>query len=180
MLKLKQDASTRTSATAQTSGKGTWQDISAQFYGAARSAKAVLKRAKLDFRVRYDTDVDKVRKIIKKINRKIMKDPEMGPVMLDKLKSQGVRELDDSAMIMRVKFKTIPGEQFVIQREVFRMMQESFHENGIEFAHRNVTVYLPPGEAADESKNKVVEAGAAAAAAAHATEEEMMQQKKPK
>ena len=34
---------------------------------------------------------------------------EMGPVMLDKLKSQGVRELDDSAMIMRVKFKTIPG-----------------------------------------------------------------------
>ena len=82
--------------------------------------------SKLDFRVRYDTDVDKVRKIIKKINKKIMKDEEMGPVMLDKLKSQGVRELDDSAMIMRVKFKTIPGEQFVIRREVFRMMQEAF------------------------------------------------------
>jgi hypothetical protein len=46
-------------------------------------------------------------------------------------------------MIMRVKFKTIPGEQFVVRREVFRMMQEAFHENGIEFAHRNVTVYLP-------------------------------------
>lgn len=40
-----------------------------------------------------------------------MKDPEMGPVMLGKIKSQGVRELDDSAMIMRVKFKTIPGKQ---------------------------------------------------------------------
>ena len=24
------------------------------------------------------------------------------------------------------------------------MMQELFRENGIEFAHRNVTVYLPP------------------------------------
>ena len=46
-------------------------------------------------------------------------------------------------MIMRVKFKTIPGEQFVVRREVFRMMQEAFRENGIEFAHRNVTVYLP-------------------------------------
>ena len=34
---------------------------------------------KLDFRVRYDTDVDKVRKIIKKINMEIEKDPEMGP-----------------------------------------------------------------------------------------------------
>ena len=78
---------------------------------------------KLDFRVRYDTDVDKVRKIIKKINMEIENDPEMGPNLLDKIKSQGVKELDDSAMIMRVKFKTIPGEQFVIRREVFRMIQ---------------------------------------------------------
>jgi small-conductance mechanosensitive channel len=122
--------------------------------------------SKLDFRVRYDTDVNKVRKIIKKINKKIMKDEEMGPVMLDKLKSQGVRELDDSAMIMRVKFKTIPGEQFVIRREVFRMMQEAFKKNGIEFAHRNVTVYLPPEEEADAPDKKAIAAGAAAAAAA--------------
>jgi small-conductance mechanosensitive channel len=128
--------------------------------------------SKLDFRVRYDTDVDNVRKIIKKINKKIMKDPEMGPVMLDKLKSQGVRELDDSAMIMRVKFKTIPGEQFVIRREVFRMMQEEFRKNGIEFAHRNVTVYLPPGGDSAEPDKKALEAGAAAAAAVQAEEEQ--------
>jgi len=137
--------------------------------------------SKLDFRVRYDTNVDKVRKIIKKINKKIMKDPEMGPVMLDKLKSQGVRELDDSAMIMRVKFKTIPGEQFVIRREVFRMMQESFKENGIEFAHRNVTVYMPP-DATQETNGqrmdqKALSAGAAAAAAAQQAEQEMMKPK---
>ena len=56
---------------------------------------------KLDFRVRYDTDVDKVRKIIKKINLVIAQDPEMGPDLLEKIKSQGVKELDDSAMIMR-------------------------------------------------------------------------------
>jgi small-conductance mechanosensitive channel len=132
--------------------------------------------SKLDFRVRYDTSVDKVRKIIKKINKKIMKDEEMGPVMLDKIKSQGVRELDDSAMIMRVKFKTIPGEQFVIRREVFRMMQEEFSKNGIEFAHRNVTVYLPPGEEDSKPDKKAIEAGAAAAVAAEQAEAE---QKKP-
>jgi small-conductance mechanosensitive channel len=137
--------------------------------------------SKLDFRVRYDTDVNKVRKIIKKINLQIMADEEMGPVMLDKIKSQGVRELDDSAMIMRVKFKTIPGEQFVVRREVLRMMQESFREQGIEFAHRNVTVYLPPEtdrEDAGQVDKKLLEAGAAAAAAAQA-EKEQMQEKKP-
>ena len=144
---------------------------------------------KLDFRVRYDTDVDKVRKIIKKINVEIENDEEMGPVMLDKIKSQGVRELDDSAMIMRVKFKTIPGEQFVVRREVFRMMKEAFREHGIEFAHRNVTVYLPQEEnkaASDERPQedkdtaapatapdkKVLGAAAGAAAAAIQAEEE--------
>jgi hypothetical protein len=99
--------------------------------------------------------------------------------MLDKVKSQGVRELDDSAMIMRVKFKTIPGEQFVVRREVFRMMQEAFRENGIEFAHRNVTVYLPgqtelgndqaQGEEAQKDPapdKKTLESAAAAAALA--------------
>jgi small-conductance mechanosensitive channel len=127
---------------------------------------------KLDFRVRYDTDVNKVRKIIKRINLEIEKDPEMGPNLLDKVKSQGVRELDDSAMIMRVKFKTIPGEQFVIRREVYRMIKEAFAENDIEFAHRNVTVYMPPGEEDNTTAKKAAEAGAAAAAIAAAQEEE--------
>ncbi|MGD8961290.1 MAG: mechanosensitive ion channel family protein [Desulfobacterales bacterium] len=127
---------------------------------------------KLDFRVRYDTDVEKVRKIIKRINLAIEEDPAMGPNLLDKVKSQGVRELDDSAMIMRVKFKTIPGEQFVIRREVFRMIKEMFAQHGIEFAHRNVTVYMPPGEENKPDAEKIAEAGAAAAAAAAAQEEE--------
>jgi small-conductance mechanosensitive channel len=144
---------------------------------------------KLDIRVRYDTDVEKVRKIVKNINKAIMKDEEMGPVMLDKIKSQGVREMDDSAMIMRVKFKTIPGEQFVVRREVYRLIQEEFRANGIEFAHRNVTVYLPPEEAGSESgeegdtaaaakvDSKLIQAGAAAAIAAA---QEDKAKKKPK
>jgi len=148
--------------------------------------------SKLDFRVRYDTNVEKVRKIIKRINKRIMKDEDMGPVMLGKLKSQGVREMDDSAMIMRVKFKTIPGEQFVVRREVYRMMQESFRKNGIEFAHRNVTVYLPPenndtgsgdGSETDNSGSrpdkKLAKAAAAAGAAAIQAEEDALKKLGP-
>jgi small-conductance mechanosensitive channel len=99
---------------------------------------------KLDFRVRFDADLEKVRKVIKKINKSLRKDEEFNRIMLDDLKSQGVKEFDDSAMIVRVKFKTLPGEQFAMKREVYRMIQEQFRENGIEFAHRNVTVYMPP------------------------------------
>jgi len=141
---------------------------------------------KLDFRVRYDTDVEKVRKIIKKkVYDPIMKDEKLAPKLLDKIKSQGVRQLDDSAMIMRIKYKTPPGEQFVIRKEVYRLMQEAFAEAGIEFAHRNVTVYVPPstdntasGRKRDESTeadiptNKLKEMAAAAVIATAQADED--------
>jgi len=135
--------------------------------------------------------VDAVRKIIKKINKRIQKDEELGASLLDKIKSQGVREMDDSAMIMRVKFKAVPGEQFALRREVYRQLQEAFRENGIQFAHRNVTVYFPPEparaqsdgqgdseavepEGPDQKKRK-----AAAAAALRAIEEDEIPEDKP-
>jgi small-conductance mechanosensitive channel len=106
---------------------------------------------KLDVRVRYDADIDKIRKIIKRINIELQDHEEIGPKLLGKIKSQGVREMDDSAMIVRIKFKTPPGEQFIVRREVYKRIQESFREHGIEFAYRNVTVYLPPEVAGAES-----------------------------
>jgi small-conductance mechanosensitive channel len=150
---------------------------------------------KLDFRVRYDADVEKIRKIIKKkVYQPIMDDPELGPKLLEPIKSQGVREMDDSAMVMRVKYKTKPGDQFAIRKEVYHLMQEAFKEAGIEFAHRNVTVYLPP-EAGSEASTQATgensqgnsetdgalqrQAAAAAALAAIQAEEEEKAKKKP-
>ena len=144
---------------------------------------------KLDIRVRYDTDVKKVKKIIKKINQKIQENPELAAGLLDSVKSQGVKAMDDSAMIMRVKFKTVPGHQFIIRREVFQRIQEAFRKEGIQFAHRNVTVYMPPETTAGESKKETaseddsststdktkLEAAAAAALAIAAEDEEAAQ-----
>lgn len=67
-----------------------------------------------------------------------------------------------------------------LRKEVYRLMQEAFKEEGIEFAHRNVAVYLPPetnqtasekqneekAEVSDSSAKKLIEAGGAAAAIA--------------
>ena len=149
---------------------------------------------KLDFRVRYDADVEKIRKVIKKkVYKKIAKDPELGPKLLEPIKSQGVREMDDSAMIMRVKYKTKPGDQFAIRKEVYRLMQEAFKEEGIEFAHRNVTVYMPAESHSGSSPAKPEDrpadttatgeiqqrAAAAAALAAIQAEDEALAKKKP-
>ncbi len=117
---------------------------------------------KLDFRVKYDTDVDKVRKIVKKMYKEVLLDEELGPRLIGKLKSQGVRKMDDSAMIMRIKFTTPPGEQFVMRKEILRRLQEAFKENDIEFAHRNVTVYMPENEGHDATSSEVQGAATAA------------------
>lgn len=100
--------------------------------------------SKLDFRVRYDADVEKIRKIIKKMNKEMQADENFKSRLLSDIKSNGLRGMEDSAMILRVKFKTPPGHQFFMQKEVYRRVQEAFRKHGIEFAHRNVTVYLPP------------------------------------
>ena len=129
---------------------------------------------KLDVRVRFDTDPDEIRKIIKNINKAVKADEELAHALLSDIKSAGVRAMDDSAMIMRVKFKCIPGEQFIIRRQVFQRIRQAFKEKGIEFAHRNVTVYMPPqpaGTAPPGGESASLQAAGAAAAAAIAQAE---------
>jgi len=106
---------------------------------------------KLELRVTYDTDVEKVRKLIKKFGQELQDDPEIGPKFLQPLKSQGVTKMEDSAMILRVKFMTVPGEQFIIRKRVYHGIREIFEREGIEFAHREVTVRLK-GEGEDEDE----------------------------
>ena len=104
---------------------------------------------KLPLRLTYDTDPERVRKLIKKLGLALMEDPEIGDTFLQPLKSQGVIEMQDSAMIVRVKFMAKPGDQWVIRKRVFQEIRDLFAREGIKFAHREVTVRLA-GENATE------------------------------
>ena len=104
---------------------------------------------KLKLRVPYDTDVERVRRLIKKLGKELMEDPDIGHMFLQPLKSQGVHSIDDSAMIIRVKFTTRPGDQYVVRTKVYSRIRDLFASEGIEFATRQVTVRL-----ADEDKDR--------------------------
>jgi small-conductance mechanosensitive channel len=122
---------------------------------------------KLEFRVGYDTDVDTVKKIFKQIGKEMLEHPEMGQDFIEPFKSQGVKSMEDSAMIVRGKFMAKPGKQFSIRKEIYTRVQKAFQEAGIQFAHRRVTVELPPDlELPPEKKREIAEAAGAAAAAA--------------
>lgn len=103
---------------------------------------------KLELRVPYAADLEKVRKIVKSVGQELLTHPEFGRSFLQPLKSRGVHRMDDSAFIIRVKFMAKPGEQFVLRREVFRRIQQAFAAEGIEFAPRRVIVDGAAKEAA--------------------------------
>jgi small-conductance mechanosensitive channel len=105
---------------------------------------------KLPLRLTYDTDVDKVRRLIKKIGQQLLDDPILGPLFIQPLKSQGVYSMEDSAMIVRVKYMTRPGDQFVTRKAIYSLIQETFQKEGVHFAHREVTVRLADGEKAED------------------------------
>src|SRR5436189_1234318 len=70
----------------------------------------------------------------------IAKDPEFAPLILEPLKMQGVENLGDFAVQIRMKMMTLPGEQFVIRRKAYAMIKKAFDENGIKFAFPTVSV----------------------------------------
>ena len=125
---------------------------------------------KLRFTVPFDTDVEKVRKLFKKIGQDIMQDPELAEDLLSPFKSQGVAEFGENGIVVRGKFTTKPGRQFAIRKEVFSRIQQAFDENGIQFARKEVKVQIP-GLKENESLN-AAQKEAVAAAAAEAAETE--------
>ncbi|GAB5373745.1 MAG: hypothetical protein AcusKO_02070 [Acuticoccus sp.] len=96
---------------------------------------------KLSFRLPFGTDTENVRKLIKKLGQELLEDPEVGDKFIEPLKSQGIYDVDDFGIIMRVKFMTRPGEQFTLRRMVNLRIQELFKREGIEFAGREVRVH---------------------------------------
>ena len=124
---------------------------------------------KFNLQFPYDTDVDKVRKLIKRVGQEMLTDPELGSNFIKQLKSQGIREVGDSVLTIRAKFTAKPGTHFVIRREAYRRITEKLNEQGIYYAHRKVIVDFPddaasPAETADEeTRKKLLQAGAASA-----------------
>jgi len=127
---------------------------------------------KLPLRVTYDTDVEKVRKLIKKLGVELLDDPVIGDNFIQPLKSQGVIEMQDSAMIIRVKFMTKPGDQWLVRKKVYEEIRALFEREGIRFAHREVTVRLADGKVEDlnDEERKAV------TAAAHASMQDDLQE----
>lgn len=95
---------------------------------------------KLSFTVPFDSDIARIKKVVKQVSAELLADPELGPNFIEPLKSQGADTMVDHGFVVRLKFMSKPGKQFPIRRRAWTMLQKAFAENGIAFALPTVRV----------------------------------------
>ena len=116
---------------------------------------------KLEFVLAFGTDLQKVKKLVKNVAEELSEHPTLGPALLDRIKSQGVRRMEPTGIVVGIKFMATPGsEVYLLRREIYQRLLDAFEKNGIEFARPHVLV------ASSETSLGASEAFAAAASAA--------------
>ena len=100
---------------------------------------------KLSLNVPFDTDLDKMKKVVKQIGKELIADPALAPSIIEPLKMQGVDAMGDFALQVRLKMMTKPGQQFTVRRRAYALLKKAFVENDIKIAFP--TVQVTGGEA---------------------------------
>ncbi|MEM7439384.1 MAG: mechanosensitive ion channel family protein [Pseudomonadota bacterium] len=115
---------------------------------------------KLEFRVPFETDLQLVKKLVKKVGAELKANDHYGPSILSTLKSQGVRRMEEFNMVVGVKFMTKPGEQWLVRRDAYQKVRDIFEANGIRMAERNVKVEIEtdPSKLTEEEKHAIAAA----------------------
>jgi hypothetical protein len=104
-----------------------------------------------------------LKKIVKTIGTELQNDPQFAGEFLVPAKSQGVRRIEDNALIIGIKYIAKPTPKvWMIRREIYQRIRDAFLAADIRIVGREVTVRV------DRPDNHGAELGAAAAQAAGA------------
>jgi len=90
-----------------------------------------------------DADSEKIRKLIKKVGEELLKDEEVGHLLIEPLKGKLYR-IDPGVKIFRCKFRTAPGNQFDVRAQAYKRIEAALKQLGIGFADGKQTVLLSP------------------------------------
>jgi small conductance mechanosensitive channel len=95
----------------------------------------------IDVGIAYREDTDEAMQVMREVGAKMRADPAFAARLLDDLEIAGVERWDDSAVILRCRFRCAPLEQWSVRREFLRRLKHAFDAKGIEIPFPHVTVY---------------------------------------
>jgi small conductance mechanosensitive channel len=114
--------------------------------------------AVLDVGVAYKEDVDRVTAVLVEVADGLRADPAHGPNILEPLEVLGVDAFAESAVVIKIRIKTVPIKQWAVGRELRRRIKIAFDAKGIEIPFPHVSLYA--GEASKPFPVRVREATA--------------------
>ncbi|MEO8187287.1 MAG: mechanosensitive ion channel family protein [Burkholderiaceae bacterium] len=103
-------------------------------------------QAVIDVGVAYRENIDEALEAMRAVGHDMRADTVFGPKILDDLEIAGVERWDDSAVILRCRFKVAPLEQWRVRREFLKRLKNEFDARGIEIPFPHVTLYAGVGK----------------------------------
>lgn len=94
-----------------------------------------------DIGVAYRENLDEVYTVMRETAAALRADAAYAPRILAPLELAGVERWDDSAVVVRCRFKVVPLAQWDVRREYLKRLKQAFDERGIEIPYPHVTVY---------------------------------------
>lgn len=97
----------------------------------------------LDVGVGYDTDLDKLEKVVNEVGQELLKDKDWREKIIEVPKFERVDEFADSAIIIKILGKTQPMEQWGVTGQLRKRLKKAFDKNGIEIPFPQRTIHQP-------------------------------------
>lgn len=97
--------------------------------------------AVVDAGIGYREDTDEAIAVMRDVGREMRADAAWSDRILADLEIAGVERWEDSAVILRCRFKVLPLEQWSVRREFLRRLKKAFDARGIDIPFPTVTVY---------------------------------------
>jgi small-conductance mechanosensitive channel len=93
--------------------------------------------------ISYSEDIDRVVAILRAVGDAMMADEALRPLILDPFDYQGVDALGDSSVVLLVRIRTLPAQQWKVGRAFNRLVKLAFEQHGI--AARDPSAVLVTG-----------------------------------
>ena len=105
--------------------------------------------AAVDIPVAFDADLSHVRDVINAAGIQMLKDPELGPVLLEAPVFSGVQDLTGNAVLVRAVARIRPATQLATARLIRLHFKESLDAAGIAIPWQHIEIEQVPGSRVD-------------------------------
>jgi len=115
----------------------------------------------MDVGIAYREDIDEAFDVMRKTAQTLQDDPAFTARLLAPLEIAGVERWEDSAVILRCRFKVLPLAQWDVRREFLKRLKRAFDEQGIEIPYPHMTLYAGSDKQGNAVPFRLVESSGA-------------------